>query len=41
MRAIAIATTYPREQLIAADAIVDRLADLRVSVAGEAIQIGI
>jgi len=41
MRAIAIAATYPREQLMLADAIVDRLADLKVSVAGGGIQIGI
>jgi sugar-phosphatase len=39
MRAIAIAATYPPSQLSAADAIVDHLADLDVSVAGDLIQI--
>jgi len=39
MRAIAIAATYPRSQLSAADAIVDRLADLDLSAAGDLIQI--
>ncbi len=39
MRAIAIATTYPRTRLSAADAIVNRLTDLDVSLAGDLIQI--
>ena len=39
MRAIAVAATYPREQLLAADAIVERLADLRVSAGVSQIQI--
>jgi len=41
MRAIAIAATYPREQLLTADAIVERLADLKVSVGDGLIQIAI
>lgn len=41
MRAIAVATTYPRTKLVAADAIVERLADLDVSVSGGLIQIRI
>jgi sugar-phosphatase len=41
MRVIAVAATYPREQLTAADAIVERLADLRVSVGAGLIQIAI
>ena len=41
MRAIAIAATYPREQLLTADAIVERLADLRVSVGDALIRIAI
>jgi sugar-phosphatase len=41
MRAIAVASTYPRKQLIPADAIVERLADLRVSVGAGLIQIEI
>lgn len=39
MRAIAIAATYPREQLVGADAIVERLDDLRVSVGDGLIEI--
>jgi mannitol-1-/sugar-/sorbitol-6-phosphatase len=39
MRAIAIATTYPPERLRAADAIVTRLADLSVELAGDEIQV--
>ena len=39
MRAIAIATTYPSEQLRSADAVVARLADLLVEPAGDEIQI--
>ena len=39
MRTIAIATTYPAERLRAADAIVMRLADLSVALAGDEIQI--
>jgi sugar-phosphatase len=41
MRAIAVAATYPRARLLAADAIVERLADLRVSVGAGGIQISI
>jgi hypothetical protein len=41
MRTIAIATTYPAERLRAADAIVMRLADLSVALAGEEIQINL
>jgi sugar-phosphatase len=39
MRAIAIATTYPSDQLRSADAVVARLADLSVKYAGDEIQI--
>ena len=39
MRVIALATTYPREQLVAADAVVDSLGDLRIVVKGDEIQI--
>ena len=39
IRAIAVAATYPREDLDDADAIVERLADLKVSVAADRIQI--
>jgi len=39
MRTIAIATTYPPERLGAADAVVARLADLRVERDGDEIQI--
>ena len=39
MRAIAIPTTYPSEQLRSADAVVARLADLSVEHAGDEIQI--
>jgi sugar-phosphatase len=39
MRTIAIATTFPPEQLGAADAVVARLADLRVECDGDEIQI--
>ncbi len=39
MRAIAIATTYPSDQLRSADAVVTRLADLSVKYAGDEIQI--
>jgi sugar-phosphatase len=41
MRAIAIATTYPPDGLKAADAVVARLADLRVKFAGDEIQISL
>ena len=41
MRTIAIATTFPTERLSAADAIVARLADLSVELAGEEIQINL
>ena len=41
MRAIGVAATYPRAGLLAADAIVDRLADLRVSARAHQIQIAI
>jgi hypothetical protein len=41
MRAIAIASTYPREQLTAADAVVERLADLSVVRHGDQIEIDI
>ncbi len=41
MRALAIASTYPREQLTAADAVVERLADLRVVRHGDQIEIDI
>lgn len=40
-RVIAVASTYPREALLEADAIVERLADLQVSVAAGVIQIEI
>ena len=39
MRVIAVAATYPREDLSAADAIVERLSDLKVSVDDDRIQI--
>ncbi|HJP58649.1 MAG TPA: HAD-IA family hydrolase, partial [Gemmatimonadaceae bacterium] len=39
MRAIAVATTYPREQLVDADLIVERLTDLQIDARGDAIQI--
>ena len=39
MRVIAVATTYPREKLSEADAIVDRLADLKLLVAPDHIRI--
>ena len=39
IRAIAVAATYPRGDLAGADAIVERLADLKVSVAVDRIQI--
>lgn len=39
MRAIAVASTYPREQLTAADAVVERLADLSVVRHGDRIEI--
>jgi sugar-phosphatase len=41
MRAIAIAGTYPRERLTAADAVVERLADLSVVLNGDQIQVHI
>lgn len=41
MRVIAVSTTYPQEQLVAADAVVDRLADLQVAVKGEQIHISV
>jgi len=41
MRVIAVAATYPRNQLSGADAIVERLADLRASVVADQIQIAI
>jgi len=41
MRAIAIASTYPRESLTAADAVVERLADLNVVRDGDQIEIDI
>ena len=41
MRTIAIATTYPPEQLRSADAIVTRLADLSVQLTGDEIQISL
>lgn len=41
IRAIAVAATYPREALLDADAIVERLADLEVSVGAGVIQISI
>jgi mannitol-1-/sugar-/sorbitol-6-phosphatase len=41
MRAIAIAATYPAGDLSDADVIVERLADLDVSVVGDSIQISI
>ena len=41
MRVIAVATTYPRERLTAADAVVDRLTDLSVVRDGDEIQIRI
>ena len=39
MRVIAIETTYPREQLTAADAVVRRLTDLQVAWDGSAVRI--
>ena len=39
MRAIAVATTYPREHLANADLIVDGLTDLRILARGDEIQI--
>lgn len=39
MRVIAVASTYPREALLEADAIIERLADLEVSVGPGVIQI--
>lgn len=39
MRAIAIATTYPPDQLRSADAVIARLADMSVERAGDEIQI--
>jgi mannitol-1-/sugar-/sorbitol-6-phosphatase len=41
MRTIAITTTYPREGLQAADAVVSRLADLSVRLAGDEIEINL
>jgi sugar-phosphatase len=41
MRVLAIASTYPRERLAAADAVVERLADLSVVQHGDQIQIDI
>jgi sugar-phosphatase len=41
MRTIAITTTYPPERLRAADAVVTRLADLSVRLAGDEIQINL
>ena len=41
MRVVAVSTTYPREQLVAADAVVDRLGDLQVEVRGDEIQIAV
>jgi sugar-phosphatase len=41
MRVIAIASTYPRELLTAADAVVERLTDLRVTLDADQIQIDI
>ena len=41
MRVLAIASTYPRERLAAADAVVERLADLSVVPHGDQIQIDI
>jgi mannitol-1-/sugar-/sorbitol-6-phosphatase len=41
MRVIAVSTTYPRDQLVAADAVVDRLSDLQIAVKGDAIQIDV
>ena len=41
MRVVAIATTYPREQLTAADAVVERLIDLTVVTNGDEIQIDV
>lgn len=41
MRVIAVASTYPREALLDADAIVGRLADLEISVGAGVIQIEI
>jgi hypothetical protein len=35
MRTIAITTTFPRQRLAAADAVVERLTDLRVRVDGD------
>jgi sugar-phosphatase len=39
MRVIAVAATYPPEDLVSADAVVQRLADLKVSVGAGSIQI--
>ena len=39
MRVIAVSTTYPREQLVAADAVVDRLSDLQVAVDGDQLRV--
>ena len=39
MRVIAVSTTYAREQLVAADAVVDKLGDLQIQVRGDEIQI--
>jgi hypothetical protein len=41
MRVIAIASTYPREQLTEADAVVERLSDLNVVSDGQTIRIEI
>jgi len=41
MPVIAIATTYPADQLSAADAVVDRLSDLRIERDGDGIRIDI
>lgn len=41
MRVLAIASTYPRESLTAADAVVEQLADLSVAQNGDEIQIEI
>jgi sugar-phosphatase len=39
MRVIAVAATYPRESLTAADAVIDRLADLKVAVTADEIRL--
>ena len=41
MRVVAVSTTYPAEQLVAADAVVERLTDLRISVQRDQIHIAI